>query len=126
MSFRRAVGYSVSCGLLAFALAGCVTPCTVLTATKTPPAFGNIKLYGTDNVPFEYEEIGVHSLFYSKVDLDGALNQYAEQVRNLGADAVLGFRVSHVVSHQAILGFSLFWNDTQYELSGVAVKIKRP
>ncbi len=107
-------------------ITGCITPCTVLTAGKTPPVFGNIKLYGTDNVPFEYEEIGVQSFIYINNDQEGALKTYADQVRGLGAEAVLNFRIRRVMFVQSFLGFGFIPNPTQFEMEGVAVKIKRP
>jgi hypothetical protein len=109
--------------LVAMFLSGCVNPCTVMTGARTPADFGNIKVYGTDNVPFEYDEIGFHCVVVD-ADQQTALRTFATQTQNMGADAILNFHIRPVY---ATGGFFFVMSDTsQYEVSGVAVKIKRP
>ena len=107
-------------------LAGCVVPCTIYTDSRTPPSFGTVKLYGTDNVPFEYREIAVHTVYINTSDQQEAVRIFAEQVRALDADAVLGFRMTPLLWQISFFGFNIIDDMSQYVLSGTVVKIKRP
>jgi hypothetical protein len=118
--------------LLAMALvSGCATQRAVPLGVRTPAVCGNVKLYGTDNVPFEYEEIACLAQSYDMTvhDLDECLRLFAAKAQELGADAVLGFRMQNESGTGGFLGvtWSTIGDSTSYlHLTGVAVKIKRP
>ena len=112
-------------------LSGCASVERVVPlGAKTPSVFGNVKLYGTDNVPFEYEEIAAVSQTYSAFDYgyEDCLKLFAARVQQLGADAVLNFKVDQDETPKGfllvvtVISPSLGW----LHLSGTAVKIKRP
>jgi len=128
---KSAVVYGLAVWSLALLLSGCVSAQrAVPLAGRTPSYCGNIKLYGTDNVPFEYEEIAslAHGYDAFWFPLDDCLRQFAAQAQGLGADAVLNFKVEQ---HGGVGGFflvisSLGQNAGYLYLTGTAVKIKRP
>ena len=111
-------------------LSGCAMQHTVPLATATPKSFGKIRLYGTENVPFEYEEIAslaqTRGLAFSSKE--ECLNVFAESAEELGADAILNFRMELLPSTLGFLVvFARITPDRCYlSLSGTAVKIKRP
>jgi hypothetical protein len=103
---------------------GCRTVYVVPVAQRTPSTCGNIRLYGTDNVPFEYEELGVIGLTFEDASQDQCLQAFVSEAQKMGADAILGFRIEPVVFSG---GFMLVvCNHSETRLTGVAVRIKRP
>ena len=111
--------------MLGFALPGCRTAYIVPVAQDTSRALcGNIKLYGTTNVPFEYEELSVVAIMYDGMTQDACLSDFIATVQKLGADAVLNFSLDPTVDSE---GFWLVIDDcSRIRVKGVAVKIKRP
>lgn len=107
-------------------LTGCMNQCLVPVASRTPDYCGNVKLYGTDNVPFEYEELAVLSQGYNlgAFTPEQAVQMFVADAQKVGADAIVSFKME--ISSQAG-GFWLVINVPKHlSLSGVAVKIKRP
>ena len=127
---KRELGYFLAVCGLAVVLSGCAVQHTVPLATRTPTSFGNIKLYGTDNVPFEYEELASLSQAY---DMDPyteeeSLRLFAAKAQEVGADAILNFRMESLPGTGGFFFVaSAIGPRTSYlSLSGTAVKIKRP
>ena len=88
-------------------------------ADRATPEWGSLKVYATDNVPFEYEEIGFvtisyHTNRYGEPNEKDMLSKFRDRALEMGADAVLNFR------YEALGLYYLT------HVSGVAVKIKRP
>lgn len=105
---------------------GCITRYSTALGSRTPPACGNVKLYGTDNVPFEYEELSFLSQTYDQLySRDDALRSFATEAQSLGADAVLNFRLESEWIGDNWFGFTIAMAQ-QFKLTGVAVKIKKP
>lgn len=126
MKHRTIAVAAMSLALGCVLATGCATGRVVPVATRTPASFGHIKLYGTDNVPFEYEELGVIGQLYDKqFSMDQCLRMFAEEAEKLGADAILNFRVE---PGEAYGGFILVLGDhyAHVTLTGVAVRIKKP
>jgi hypothetical protein len=109
-------------GLALSMTSGCAThhaQHSIPTAGRATPDWGTLKVFSTDNVPFEYEEIGFvtcsmwarHTVPPKEEDM---LARFRDKAIRMGADAVLNFR------------YSSLYADLLVELSGVAVKIKKP
>jgi hypothetical protein len=111
-------------GLLALLLAaGCASTSTVYTGERTPEVCGGIRMYGTEHPPFAYDEIAVHTLVIDTGSQSKALEAYADQIRKLGADAVVGFRMRPLLTPLIVAGApSGVPNALRFELSGVAVR----
>ena len=112
------------------AISGCVHSYHVGMGEKTPTALGQIKLYSTDNVPFEYQELsyvschvdgGVAELFRPRPQ-DEVLSSFRDQVVKAGGDAVINFRM-YASFHG---GYLIFPGSYFTIVSGTAVKIRRP
>ena len=113
--------------LLLAVLSGCVSAYNVGMAGKTPVSMGNVKLYSTDSVPFEYEELGFVSVRvdgspFGPPTQDYALGIFQREVAKTGADAVLNFRVEEA-----------FWSSWLFfpggscaRVFGTGVRIVRP
>ena len=121
--------------LLVLLTAGCLCGCgsiksSIPVSVRTPAYCGNIKLYGTDNVPFEYEELGVVALRETDfTTLEDKLSAFVREAQKLGADAVVNFRVEPINDIVVVVfGFGGGAGPCKdsYLLTGVAVKIKRP
>ncbi len=103
---------------------------TVPLVTRTPTVFGNVKVYGTGSVPFEYEELASLAQGYSMwhFTLEESLARFAAKAQEVGADAILNFKME--VSPAAggfFFVFSVIGPTSSFvTLSGTAVKIKRP
>lgn len=109
--------------VVALLVCGCQSR-TVIVPTGRTSAPWRIPVYATDNVPFEYEEIGFVSVIEHGSAQEKALSRFQKAVDQLGADAVLGFRLEYEIE---VGGFWLVLSDTSYvKVTGVAVKIKRP
>jgi hypothetical protein len=111
--------------------AGCITQRTVPLGARTPAACGNLKLYATDNVPFEYEEIAclAQSFDMFAYGMDDCLRLFAAKAQELGADAILDFHMENGPGVGGVFGvtWSNLGDSTSYlHLTGVAVKIRRP
>jgi len=123
--------YCLAALSLATIVSGCVyAQRSFPLAGRTPSYCGNIKIYGTDNVPFEYEEIaslahGYDTFWFTP---DDCLRQFAAQAQGLGADAVLNFKLEQQagVTGFILVGNLLGQNSGYLYLTGTAVKIKRP
>ena len=115
-------GWTMVAGLALALSSGCATYVAehaIPTAGRATPDWGTLKVYATDNVPFEYEEIGfVAHAEYSDhngwLNEQALLNTFRDKVIRMGADALLNFR------------YDTFGGDWACQVSGVAVKIKRP
>lgn len=112
--------------MVSLCMGGCMTQCLVPVGARTPAYCGNVKLYGTDNVPFEYEEIAVlahgYDLHHSTVE--EAVQAFVAEAQKVGADAVVSFKME-ITAHSG--GFVVVVPTPEtLSLSGVAVKIKRP
>lgn len=105
---------------------GCrgTTAYVVPVADRTPATCGNTKLFGTDNVSFEYEELGAVGILSYSHSVDECVRAIVSEAEKLGADAILNFRMQPLDHSEG------FWlvvgHRGPVELSGVAVKIKRP
>jgi hypothetical protein len=115
------------CLTMAFGLTGCVNLYHVGVGAQTPPNIGKIKYYSTDNVPFEYEELGHISMMligscFGPQPLEMILRNFNSEVAKDGADAVLNFQIDYAFSSSWLI-FPGAWNT---QVSGTAVKIKRP
>ena len=107
-------------------VAGCRSVQTLPVAQRTPTQCGNIKLYGTDNVPFEYQELGVIGVTVTHQSLNDCLEAFAGEARKMDADAVLNFRVVPVQGTGGFMYVTTISQDNRVCMTGVAVKIKRP
>ena len=111
-------------------LAGCITQRLVQVGARTPSSFGDIKVYGTANVPFEYEELAVlaQGTDMSVYSEDESLKMFAEKALAVKADAILNFKIEVMPGVGGFFAvFSAIGPGTSYmTLSGTAVKIKRP
>jgi len=95
-------------------------------ATRTPAACGNIRLYGSYNVPFEFEEMGVVSVICYDVSENEMLSRFASEASKLGADAVLNFSIEQQSGLHVLFGFGLHHISDVITLRGTAVRIKKP
>jgi len=104
--------------------AGCHSRTVIVPTGKITPPW-RIPVYATDNVPFEYEEIAlVSTIACIEADVEKATSRFQKAVDQLGADAVLNFRLEYDIS---VGGFMVVVSDAEYvRITGVAVKIKRP
>lgn len=122
--------YCLASCILAFVLSGCLTQRMVQVGARTPAAFGDLKVYGTANVPFEYEEVAVLAQGYNMGHYteEACFKMFAEKAREVKADAVLNFKMEIVPGVGGFLFVMTAINPTSscMTLSGVAVKIKRP
>jgi len=84
----RIVNTVLVLGLLVI-VCGCGTMTVVPLGSRTPTSCGRVQLYATDNVPFEFEELGFISLNNQERSQDVCLSQFCDQALELGADAVL-------------------------------------
>ena len=116
--------YVVACGIVAVTLTGCKTVYKVPLGQRTPTDCGNVKLYATAIVPFEFEEISTIALMYQHTPHDECLRQFVAEAQRLGADAVLNFMLEPVNETGGFLFVGTGQNTTL--VKGVAVKIKRP
>ena len=124
MSIVKWSFYVAACGIVAVTLTGCKTVYKVPLGQRTPTECGNVKLYGTENVPFEYEEISTIALMYQHTPQDECLRQFVAEAQRLGADAVLNFMLEPVNDTGGFMFVGTAQNTTL--VKGVAVKIKRP
>lgn len=101
--------------LIVAGLSACVSRGTVdLGHHGSSSSNAGVKIYGTDNVPFEYEEIAFHFRAYQSSNVGAATAHFCREVKQLDADAILNFRISPSP-----------WRD-DLRVEGVAVRIKRP
>lgn len=121
---RRVNGFLAAVVMVCL-LTGCISVQTVSLAQRTPAACGGVKLYGTANVPFEYEEIGTVAIVHAGGTQEEWLREFTAEAQRLGADAVLNFMLEPVY-HSG--GFMLVvpHTDNTVVVKGVAVKVKRP
>lgn len=110
---------------------GCATvKSSIPVAVRTPAYCGSVKLYGTENVPFEYEELGVVSLLsHDTTSLEEKISAFVGEAQKLGADAIVNFMAVQMNDDVGvILGFGYGGGPCKnyYRLTGVAVKTKRP
>ena len=109
-------------------LTGCVGLETYRIATgPTPFIKYDIPVYATDNVPFEYTELGIVRAVPWVLGGWPTESVYMEAVvkeaKALGADAIIDFRVTPFTNQG---GFMLIVWSGVIDAQGVAVKIKRP
>ena len=122
MKHRAYKWFAVLCAALL--LAGCQSVQTLPVAQRTPSQCGDIKLYGTDNVPFEYEELGVIGIYVTYKSMEEALQVFMAEAQKMRADAVLNLRVQPGIG---VGGFFLVITlPNKIYITGTAVKIKRP
>ncbi len=92
---------------------------SISTGGRMSPDWAGLKLYATDNVPFEYEEIGficVNEMSRDRKPDDKAMcAKFRDKALALGADAVVNFRMDDDSDFCYV-----------FKLTGVAVKIKKP
>lgn len=130
-SWWRAVAAAVLGLCAGLMVSGCGTiKASVPVAVRTPVYCGSVKLYGTDNVPFEYEELGVVALYaHESSSLEEKVTQFVNEAQKMGADAILNFRVEPVNDIVLVIfGFGGGAGPCHggYRITGVAVEIKRP
>jgi len=99
-------------------------------AVRTPAYCGEMKLYGTDNVPFEYEELGVVAVFENDwTSVEDKMDKFISEAQKMGADAIVNFSIEP--ANDIVLVFFGFGGGAgpcscSYLIKGVAVKVKRP
>lgn len=120
----KTVSIFLSALAAAVLLGGCQTVHVVPVAQRTPAFCGNVKLYGTDNVPFEYEELGIVSVSLSHATTDEVLQLFVSEVQKLGADAALNVRFQSVNRTGGFFLVLTLPNDNL--ITGTAVKKTRP
>ena len=98
--------------------------CVINLAQNTPRQCGNIKLYGSDSVPFEYEEIAAIGTYKTWADESEALEFFIKEAEKLKADAVINFRVQPGIGVGGL--FLVITMPSKMHLTGTAVRIKRP
>ncbi len=93
--------------VMGLGMVGCRSPQYVIPlGARSPAACGNIRLYATDNVPFEYEELGAIGGLYHKVKSeDQRLRAFVAEARKLGADAIVNFSQEPAIGALVIFGF---------------------
>lgn len=117
--------------VFAVSLCGCSTvKSSVPVAIRTPAYCGNVKLYGTDNVPFEYEELGIVSLAaLEHTTQEAKIEAFVNEARKMGADAIVNVTIEPANDMVLVIfgfGGGGSPHPNSYRLSGVAVKIRRP
>jgi hypothetical protein len=120
---------AMSAGLASILVFGtsCVSKQAIVAGDRSGALYGNVKIYGTDNVPFEYEEVGVighvyHKNVYSKEQF---MREFVAEAQQMGADAILDFKIEPVPVGGGVFVVVVTPGDF-VRLTGVAVKIKRP
>ena len=124
---RRASGF-LTVLAVAGLLAGCAGTASYKFATgAAAKANYGIEIYATDNVPFEYAELGIVRgeawLTGGWPDEKMYVEGIVKEAKALNADAVINYRESRF---QVVEGFLLIIGHHVVEAEGVAVKIKRP
>ena len=100
MKFRNRLVSGVVAGLVVavvFLLSACETmhSFSIPSVEKTPAAFGDIPIYYSDIVPFEYEEIGIVLVWGN--NQENAIKEMASKAKSVGADAIINFRATYGV-----------------------------
>lgn len=129
---QRSRRLSAAAGLMivSAALTGCTHTYHVGMVSRTPSSMGNVKLYSTDCVPFEYEELGFVLVYadagpgawFGPPPQGFVLETFQKEVARTGADAVLNFRIDYI----SWSDWLLFPPGSGATASGTAVKILRP
>lgn len=110
----------VAAGILAFGTGCGTTYCAqgLPSGSKAAPDWGPLKVFATDNVPFEYEEIGLVSASAHQAssarDESKLCAMLREKAISMGADAIINLR------------YEVYSMNVGAHMSGVAVKIKKP
>lgn len=124
---RRVSGFLAGV-LMVCLLSGCAgTLSSKLATGAAAKANYDIQIYATDNVPFEYTELGIVRGM-SWVDLGHPteatyMDAVVKEAKSMGADAIINFHLSSTYNSG---GFVLVVWANIVEAQGVAVKIKRP
>ena len=108
-------------------LSGCGTASYKFATGPTAKANYGIEIYATDNVPFEYTELGIvrgeAEWAFAWPDEQMYMEGVIKEAKALNADAVINF---HLNRHSNSSGFILVVGKCLVDAEGVAVKIKRP
>ena len=114
--------------VIGLGMAACRSPQYVTPlGARTPAVCGTIRLYATDNVPFEYEELGAIGGLYHKIKSpDQRLQAFTAEARKLGADAIVNFSQEPMIGALVLFGFGGDDPTVYTRMTGVAVKIRRP
>ena len=127
---KSAMAYCLASCALAVVLSGCMTQRMVQVGARTPAAFGDIKVYGTTEVPFEFEEVAVLAQGYDMWTYteEECFKMFAEKALAVKADAILNFKIEVVPGCGGFMFVTATIGPTTsfMTLSGTAVRIKRP
>jgi len=113
-------------------LPACGRTISVGVGSRASADWGDLKVFSTDVVPFEFEELSYISVTRPAASkerhIPNAMAEFRKMAEQLGADAILNLRVDNVMATGGG-GFVLVvvpGESNWVMISGVAVRIKRP
>jgi len=127
-SDMRVITRVLLCLVTVILVAGCAGLNTYRVATGPDPFHKyDLPIYATENVPFEYEELGIVRavgwVYNAWPDQSKCVEAMVKDAKSLGADAVIRVKILPFAWSD---GFMLVLGSGGVDVQGVAVKIKRP